>query len=83
MANRLKVYKSHLQMSKVNAMFYVYVDDVSVALQSAGQRSPVTTHVLDTARGRPAGSVPVEISVLSEQDGSWTVLGSGSVHNSN
>jgi hydroxyisourate hydrolase len=32
----------------------------------------VTTHVLDTAAGRPAAGVPVELSVLTP-DGSWAV----------
>ena len=35
--------------------------------------SPVTTHVLDTARGRPAVGVPVTL----EQAPDWTELGSG------
>ena len=38
--------------------------------------SRLTTHVLDTARGRPAAGVP---AVLERQaaDGSWSVLGQG------
>src|SRR4029077_15786391 len=34
----------------------------------------VSTHVLDTARGRPAAGVPVTLSVRGS-DGSWSVLG--------
>jgi 5-hydroxyisourate hydrolase len=34
----------------------------------------ISTHVLDTARGRPAGGVPVTLSVRAS-DGSWSVLG--------
>ena len=34
----------------------------------------VSTHVLDTARGRPAGGVPVTLSMRAS-DGSWSVLG--------
>lgn len=39
-------------------------------------RSPITTHVLDTAKGRPATGVAVILSVL-EQDGSWKEIASG------
>ena len=35
----------------------------------------VTTHVLDTAAGRPASGVPVSLHER-EQDGSWKQLGS-------
>jgi len=39
------------------------------------KRSPVTTHILDLARGKPAAGVPV---VLSRQEGaSWSELGRG------
>jgi 5-hydroxyisourate hydrolase len=37
--------------------------------------SPITTHVLDTARGRPAAGVPVTLERL--EDGGATVLGRG------
>lgn len=37
--------------------------------------SPITTHVLDTARGRPAPGVPVTLEFKSE--GQWTTIGSG------
>jgi 5-hydroxyisourate hydrolase len=37
--------------------------------------SPITTHVLDTARGRPAAGVPVILEFVSE--GQWIPLGSG------
>ena len=39
--------------------------------------SPITTHVLDTARGRPAAGVPVTLDVRAP-DGSWKRLGAGS-----
>lgn len=38
--------------------------------------SAITTHVLDTARGRPAQGVPVTLSKLSTND-VWEVLGQG------
>lgn len=38
--------------------------------------SPITTHVLDTARGRPAEGVPVLLEIR-EAEGGWRVLGSG------
>lgn len=34
----------------------------------------ITTHVLDTSRGQPAGGVPVLLEVLSES-GEWRALG--------
>lgn len=37
----------------------------------------ITTHVLDTARGRPASGVPVSLERRRE-DGSWARVGSGS-----
>ena len=38
--------------------------------------SGITTHVLDTSRGRPADGVPVTLE-RSDEQGSWTLLGSG------
>jgi 5-hydroxyisourate hydrolase len=37
--------------------------------------SGITTHVLDTSRGRPAGGVPVTLEV--ETVGGWKTLGEG------
>ena len=54
----------------------IYDNDNSSSIQSVVKRSPVTTHVLDTARGRPAGQLPVSIALLSA-DGQWVVQGSG------
>jgi 5-hydroxyisourate hydrolase len=38
--------------------------------------SGITTHVLDTSRGRPADGVPVTLESAAEA-GTWTVVGSG------
>jgi len=38
--------------------------------------SPITTHVLDTARGRPAAGVPAVLERRTSPD-SWAVLGRG------
>jgi 5-hydroxyisourate hydrolase len=38
--------------------------------------SPITTHVLDTARGRPAAGVAVTLEIR-RADGSWAELGRG------
>ena len=38
--------------------------------------SPITTHVLDTSRGKPAASVPVVLSHRAP-DGTYTELGRG------
>jgi 5-hydroxyisourate hydrolase len=37
--------------------------------------SPITTHVLDTARGRPAAGIAVTLEV--ESQGDWSQAGSG------
>jgi 5-hydroxyisourate hydrolase len=37
--------------------------------------SAITTHVLDTARGRPAAGVPITLEI--EEGGAWTQLGAG------
>jgi len=46
-----------------------------VGLPEASGRSQITTHVLDTARGRPAARVPVRLDAFSE--GEWHELGKG------
>ena len=38
--------------------------------------STITTHVLDTSRGKPAGGMPVTLEVRSEE-GSWKVIDRG------
>ncbi len=38
-------------------------------------KSPITTHVLDTAAGRPAAGVPIVLEL--EVDGHWKEVGSG------
>jgi 5-hydroxyisourate hydrolase len=40
--------------------------------------SGITTHVLDTSRGRPAAGVPVTLEV--EAAGSWTLVGKGTTN---
>ncbi|MBX2989676.1 MAG: hydroxyisourate hydrolase [Bacteroidetes bacterium] len=39
-------------------------------------RSPVTTHILDTALGRPAEGIPVVLE-MKQVDGAWNELGRG------
>ena len=38
--------------------------------------SAITTHVLDTARGCPAGGVPIMLEI-EDVDGNWQLLGKG------
>ena len=38
--------------------------------------SAITTHVLDTSRGRPASGVPVRLEIQTET-GDWQTLGGG------
>jgi len=40
------------------------------------KRPPITTHVLDTARGCPAAGVPIRL-YKRENDGLWVPLGAG------
>ena len=39
--------------------------------------SPITTHVLDTAAGRPAAGIAVVLEVFADATGAWTVLAQG------
>lgn len=41
--------------------------------------SPITTHILDTARGCPAAGVPVSIEI--DRNGQFEVLSKGSTNN--
>jgi 5-hydroxyisourate hydrolase len=43
----------------------------------AGGINRISTHVLDTALGKPAGGVPVRLE-RRDKDGRWTTLGSAS-----
>src|ERR671938_1136145 len=38
--------------------------------------SAITTHVLDTSRGRPAGGVPITLGVQRD-GGGWRIIGQG------
>lgn len=40
-------------------------------------RSPITTHVLDTSRGRPAAGIVVELSRMLDDGGGWQILAKG------
>lgn len=37
--------------------------------------SPITTHVLDTAAGRPAAGVPISLSLMTDEG--WKTVGEG------
>ncbi|HMO50186.1 MAG TPA: hydroxyisourate hydrolase [Kiritimatiellia bacterium] len=43
------------------------------------KRSPITTHVLDTALGQPAAGVPVRLFVEASS-GEWTQLSAGTTN---
>ena len=44
--------------------------------QPPTKRSPITTHVLDTTRGRPAEHIPITLETVDVADGSrWSVSG--------
>ena len=39
--------------------------------------SPITTHVLDTAAGRPAAGIAVVLELFTEATHTWTILAHG------
>jgi len=39
------------------------------------ERSPITTHILDMAKGKPAAGVPVTLDILDGKN--WKTLGQG------
>ena len=47
-------------------------------MSTASPRSPITTHILDTARGCPAASVPVRLERQVGDD--FQIVGSGSTN---
>src|SRR5207247_10060117 len=51
-------------------------DHPDPAGEAPGRMSPITTHVLDTARGRPAAGVPVLLELRSGAE-TWTERGRG------
>lgn len=42
--------------------------------------SPITTHVLDTALGRPAAGLAITLSRREPESGSWRALASGATN---
>ncbi len=46
-------------------------------LSMAAAKSPITTHILDTNRGRPASDVPVTLWQLAPDNTTWALVGSG------
>lgn len=51
---------------------------LQITMSGSGIQPPLTTHVLDTARGKPANSVPMVLS-SREQNGEWKQLYTGFV----
>jgi 5-hydroxyisourate hydrolase len=43
----------------------------SATSNAIGKVSPITTHVLDTARGKPAAGLPIKLFKLNEGNGEW------------
>ena len=44
---------------------------------SGAQRGPITTHVLDTMRGKPAAGVALTLERFDDAKSSWSELGRG------
>lgn len=49
----------------------------AAAASPSPSRPPITTHILDTASGRPASGVPVALEHLSSDGAAWHRLGAG------
>lgn len=49
---------------------------LQITMSGSGVQPPLTTHILDTARGKPANSVPMILSIR-EQNGEWKQLHTG------
>jgi 2-oxo-4-hydroxy-4-carboxy-5-ureidoimidazoline decarboxylase len=64
-----------IELGKINRIRLVRLAEAEAEAEAEGAEgvTSVSTHVLDTARGRPAECVPVELSVRTGADASWTV----------
>ena len=62
-------------LSNKTALILIIIIGVNLCMQGpmhAMAKSPITTHVLDTALGRPAAGVPVQLSFLEPNTQTWT-----------
>jgi hydroxyisourate hydrolase len=50
------------------------------AAPAASGRPPLTTHVLDTALGKPAAGLPIKLEKQTAAPGGWTVLGTATTN---
>ena len=41
----------------------------------------ITSHVLDTAKGKPAAGIHVELQVKGEKDNEWSQVGNATTNN--
>ncbi|XP_063415052.1 5-hydroxyisourate hydrolase-like isoform X2 [Mytilus trossulus] len=60
----------------INGFLFISPDQNLQVTMSGGIQPPLTTHILDTARGKPAGTVPMVLSI-QEQNGDWKQLETG------
>ncbi len=85
---RLEVITNHLKGSNPSSaaiikyviLVYHYwgcANGYALNRMSSKKRGPVTTHVLDTALGRPAVNVPITLKYMSEEAKTWIVKGNG------
>ncbi|XP_064404869.1 5-hydroxyisourate hydrolase-like [Halichondria panicea] len=72
MAYRLQVVSGHLQTGAVSIN-----SKVESCTRSSMSRPPITTHVLDTALGRPASGLPIQLCQVGEDNTTWHIIGSG------
>ena len=87
MAHRLQVVSGHLKTGAVSinskarkflCTLKFFSSDLQVESSSGSMsRPPITTHVLDTALGRPASGVPIRLCQVGEDKTTWQVIGSG------
>ena len=72
--SRLEVLTGHLQ-APIKSVSSFHGGKVFECIHSMS-RAPITTHVLDTALGKPAAGVPITLSYCQDADG-WTPIGAG------
>ncbi|XP_021354515.1 5-hydroxyisourate hydrolase-like isoform X1 [Mizuhopecten yessoensis] len=75
--DRIKHMKDNGKVSKERQeKLKTFTTYVTMAGQGGGTSPPLTTHILDTARGQPANGVAMTLSKL-DQSGQWQTMETG------
>ena len=72
--DRLSVLKNHIYPTADSNLRYQ-----QISMSGSGVTPPLTTHILDTATGKPAALVPMVLSI-QDQNGDWTKIETGSTN---